>query len=69
MRVWLKKSRTDGNITQFEISKKAGIAQAYYAQIERGLRKPSVEVAKKIAIILNFDWTKFFEESADKEVG
>jgi len=31
-------------------------------KIETGERRLSVEIAKKIAEILGFDWTKFFEQ-------
>ncbi|MBO6382888.1 XRE family transcriptional regulator, partial [Enterococcus faecalis] len=32
-----------------------------YASIEQGRRRPSVESAMRIASILGFDWTLFFE--------
>ncbi len=38
------------------------IAQSYYCDIEKGNKKPSVSTAKKIAFVLDFDWTKFFNE-------
>jgi putative transcriptional regulator len=34
--------------------------------IENGERIPSVGTAKKIAEILNFDWTLFFEEERNE---
>ncbi len=61
MRFWLKKIRKTNNWTQVEISKEVGISQQYYNFIENGTRRPSPEVAKKIAKILDFEWTKFFE--------
>ena len=45
-----------------EISKAIGIAQASYSNIENGKRRPSVEMAKKIAGVLGFEWARFFEE-------
>ena len=47
----------------------AGISQSYYAGIETGIRgKPlSVPVAKKIAAVLGFDWTQFYEEAGAGE--
>mgnify|MGYP000958309101 FL=1 len=42
-----------------------GISRQYYNYIERGVRLPSVKVAKKIASALDFDWTLFFEDSKD----
>ena len=38
------------------------LSQSGYANIEVGLRMPSVEIAKRIAAALGFEWTRFFEE-------
>lgn len=62
MREWLKQKRLEIGYTQQEAAHKAGIARTTYAMIEQGERDPSVEVASKIAITLNFKWTVFFEE-------
>lgn len=55
-------------LSQQEVADQAGISQSYYASIETGMRgNPlSVIVAKKIAHVLGFDWTRFYEE-AEKE--
>ena len=46
------------------------ISQSYYASIENGVRTPSVPVAKKIAGVLDFSWTRFFDiETADEARG
>lgn len=37
------------------------ITRQYYGMIENGSRRPSVEVAKSIAKILEIKWTIFFE--------
>lgn len=60
MRTWLKNFR--GDIPQNQIASATGITQQMYSWIERGERNPSVEVAKKIAAVLGFDWTLFFED-------
>lgn len=60
MREWLKELRTKKNMTQGEVAEKAGISRAYYTEIEKKLKNPSVQTAKKIAIVLNFNWTIFF---------
>jgi len=31
-------------------------------EIENGNANPSVKVAKKIAAVLGFDWTRFYDE-------
>lgn len=62
MRVWLIKRREASKMTQDKISDMAGISRSAYSNIENGERNPSVETAKKIATVLDFDWTKFFEK-------
>lgn len=60
MRRWLKEIRISKGIKQEEIAVSADISRGYYANIERGEKTPSVEVAKKIATYLKFEWSKFF---------
>lgn len=62
---WLKKMRADANMTQQQVGEKAGITQQHYNFIEAGARRPSVEVAKRIAAVLGFDWTRFFEDRSE----
>ena len=57
----LKHLRKAKHMTQDELAQKIGIERVSYCNIENGKRRPSVEVAKKIAEVLDFDWTKFFE--------
>ncbi len=60
MREWLISIR--GERTQQNVSDACGISQNFYSCIESGERNPSVDTAKKIAVVLGFDWTRFFEE-------
>ncbi len=60
MRSWLINIR--GNKTQKAVADECGISQNFYSWIEQGKRNPSVEVAKRIAAVLGFDWTRFFED-------
>ena len=60
MRKWLIDIRNGR--TQAQIAKAAGITQQMYSFIELGERRPSVEVAKKIAAVMGFHWTRFFED-------
>lgn len=62
-RTWLVRIR--GDRSQQAIAARCGISQNFYSWIERGERNPSVEVAKKIASALGFDWTLFYEDEAD----
>lgn len=57
----LREIRKEKALTEAEVSAKAGITQQYYNFIENGKRRPSVAVAKKIAEVLGFDWTRFYE--------
>ena len=56
----LKQLREDKNMRQYDLAQKAGISKSYYTMIENGKKKPSPKVAKRIAKILNFDWTIFY---------
>ena len=69
MRQWLKELREQSGLSQCSVAEKSGISQNYYSAIETGERgKPlNVNVAKKIAEALHFDWTRFYED--EKEAG
>lgn len=62
MREWLIEKRKHKNFTKSKVAKDSGISLAYYSLIENGKRNVSVDTAKKIAKILNFDWQIFYEE-------
>lgn len=61
---WLKEARKVRNLTTYVVAQRAGISQAYYSQIENGVRNASVSAAKKIATVLLFDWTMFYRDTA-----
>ncbi|WP_338749862.1 helix-turn-helix transcriptional regulator [Bacillus sp. FJAT-52991] len=44
------------------------ITRQYYGMIENGDRRPSVEVAKCIAKILDIPWTLFFEVNSNQKL-
>ena len=58
---WLIDKRKHSGFSQARLAEKAEISQSFLAEIERGKKRPSVPVAKKIAAVLGFDWTKFYE--------
>ncbi len=60
MRKWLIELRK--GYSQTQIAEAAGISQQMYSAIELGERRPSVEVAKKIASVMGFNWTRFYED-------
>ena len=64
MRKWLREIREKAGLTTYETAERAGISQSYYFAIEVGERgNPlNVDIAKKIAEVLGFDWTRFYED-------
>jgi putative transcriptional regulator len=60
-RTWLIEKRESVNKSQEDVAIESGISRQYYGMIENNERNPSVEVAKKISLVLNFNWTIFFE--------
>jgi len=66
MRQWLKELRNkSNNLTQEQLAKAVGISRTMITEIENGNANPSVEVAKKIAAVLGFDWTLFYQDEDD----
>ena len=65
MRKWLLELRKGR--TQAEIAKAAGITQQMYSAIERGERRPSVKVAKRLASVLGFNWTRLYDDDDDND--
>lgn len=64
---WLKEIREKSGMTQEQVAEVAGgLSRASYSNIETGARRPSVEVAQRIAGVLGFEWTRFFESPGDR---
>lgn len=61
MRSLLLTKRKALQLTQAEIAEQCGFSRNYYTMIEAGTRTPTPKDAKKIANILGFDWTLFYE--------
>jgi len=61
MRDWLRSKRREKKLTQSELAEMVGADETTISKIEVGERRPSVELAKKIAAVLGFDWTRFYE--------
>lgn len=61
-----KQSRKKLRFTQDKVAQKAGISRQYYASIENCKRLPSVKLAKELGILLQLDWTIFFNEEVNK---
>ena len=70
MRHWLKIARRESNnLTQNQLAKLADISRTMVTEIENGNANPSVEVAKRIATVLGFDWTLFYQEGDEQAAG
>jgi transcriptional regulator with XRE-family HTH domain len=67
MREWLRQARESAGLTQKQLGEKVNKNITTIGKYENGTRRPSYEVAKRIASILGFDWTLFFENEAEKE--
>ncbi len=67
MRAWLKEIREKAGLSSYKAAELSGISQSYYFSIETGSRgNPlNVDVAKKIAEALGFDWTRFYEDESE----
>ncbi len=61
MREWLISERTEKGMLQKDVAVKSQISQPAYCDIENGKKNPSVDTAKKIAAVLGFNWTRFFD--------
>ena len=61
MRQWLHDARKKKQLSQSQVAKQVGISQPAYCDIENSNRNPHPDTAKKIAEVLGFNWTRFFE--------
>lgn len=64
MRDWLRSARQAKGLSVISIATKVGVSRQFYSMVERGERRPSPEKSKKIAAVLDFEWTKFYEDQA-----
>ena len=67
MKIDLAARRKEKGLTQAELGAEIGIAQRTVAAYESGERRPSVDVAKRLAEALDFSWAELFE--GDEEEG
>lgn len=64
-REWLVKMREEKGMSQNDVAVQSGIVQQSYQLIEKGENRPKIDTAKKIAAVLGFSWTKFYDEDED----
>ena len=61
MEIMIQK-RKERKLTQAELAQMVGCSQRAIAGYELEERKPSVPMAQRIAAVLGFEWTRFYEE-------
>lgn len=66
MRLWLQEARIKSGLSQKEVAQQTFITHQFYNYVENGKRHPSNKIAKRIASVLGFDWTRFEDEREDK---
>jgi len=59
----MKSARQKSGLSQKTLADRIGVTEQYVYYIENGHRRPSVNVAKKIAAELDFNWMEFYGES------
>lgn len=62
----LKRKREAKHLSQERLAAMVGVQRQSLSAIECGRTLPSVENAKKLAKILGFDWSEFYDEEKDK---
>jgi|LSQX01.1.fsa_nt_gb transcriptional regulator with XRE-family HTH domain len=67
MREWFRNIRIKKELTQLNVAEIAGVDVTTISKIELGERRPSPELAKAIAKVLDFDWTLFYPDEEDKK--
>ena len=67
MREWLVQARNAKGMSQADVAKQSGIVQQSYQLIEKGVNRPRIETAQRIAAVLGFEWTRFYEEEEDSD--
>lgn len=48
--------------TKYQMAQILGVDRAYISRIAKGERVPSVDMAKRIALLLDFDWRIFYSD-------
>ena len=57
----LKAERKRAGMTQAALAKACGVSLMSIIRYEKGTRRPKPDAAIKIAKVLGFPWTKFYE--------
>jgi transcriptional regulator with XRE-family HTH domain len=65
----VRKYRLQQSISQQMLAEAAGIDRTYVGLIERGLRKPTLDVAERISAALGKSLSSMITEAEQREVG
>ena len=57
---FIKNGLESKGLSKYQASKILGVDRSYLTYLEKGERVPSVEMAKRIATLLGFDWRVFY---------
>ena len=63
----LRERRLEKGMSQEQLAKAVGKRQSSITRFERGLTMPKPATAKKIAAVLEFDWTEFYDDPEPAE--
>lgn len=58
----LKELREGHQLSQEGLARRVGVQRATISMIERGVNKPSVQLAKRLSNVLKCEWTIFFDQ-------
>lgn len=58
----LRDIRKRHGLTLKQLGEQTGLSESYISMIENMERTPSVPAAKRIAAVLDFEWTRFFDK-------
>ena len=58
---YIEKGLAEKGFTKYQVAQILDVDRSYLTHIVKGERVPSVDMAKRIAVLLGFDWKIFFE--------
>ena len=62
----MRERRLERGMSQVQLAAAIGTTQGAVARFEKGTRQPKPSTAKKIADVLGFSWTEFYEDKEEK---